>query len=108
VQQSIGFFSRKLQHPLGFRAKWDFNRRRHLLAEDRAAFDFLPDVFEREMRSGEYAGGQPLAFPNQTKEQMLGFNGNAAELAGLVSCEEEDSSGSFGIPFEHPGYLGES
>ncbi len=34
---------------------------------------------------------------------MLGLNGNAAELAGLVSSEEEYSTGPFRVPFEHPG-----
>src|SRR5690242_9995707 len=60
------------------------------------------------MRARKNAAGEALAFPNQPKKQMLGLNGNAAELAGLVTCEEEHSSGAFGVPFEHPGYLSES
>ena len=104
VQQTVRLFGGELQHPLGFGAERDLDRRRHLLAEDRPAFDFLADVFEREMRPGKDPAGQALTFPNQPKQQVLGLNGNAAELAGLVSGEEKYSSGSFGIPFEHPTY----
>jgi hypothetical protein len=42
------------------------------------------------------------------QEQVLGLNRDAAELAGLVSGEEEYSPGPFGVPFEHPAYLRES
>ena len=103
VQQPIGFLGRKLQHPLGFGAERDLDRGRDLLAEDRAAFDFLADVLQRQVRARENPAGEPLAFPNQAEQQVLGLNGDAAELAGLVSGEEEDSPGPFGVPFEHPG-----
>ena len=53
------------------------------------------------MRAGENPARQPLAFSNQAQEQVLGLNGIAAELAGLVTGEEEYATGSFGIPFEH-------
>ena len=102
VQQAIGFFRGKLQHALGFRAERDLDRRRHLLAEHGAAFDFLADVFERQVRARENPAGEPLAFANQAQKEMLGLNGNAAELAGLVAGEEEYSPGPFGVPFEHP------
>ena len=108
VQQAIGFFGGKLQHALGFGAERELDRGRHLLAEDRPAFDFLADVFERQMGAGKDPAGQAFAFANQTEEQVLGLNGDASELTGLVTGEEEDSSGPFGIPFEHPAYLGES
>ena len=108
VQQTVGFFGGKLQHALGFGAERHLDRRRDLLAEDRPAFDFLADVLERQMRAGKDAAGQALAFPNQPEQQVLGLNGNAAELAGLVPGEEEYATGSFGIPFEHPASLGES
>src|SRR5205814_2034738 len=81
-----------LQHALGLGAERDFDGRRHLLAEDRPAFDFLADVFEREMRTREDAAGEPFAFPNQSQEQMLGLDGNASELAGLIAREEKNSS----------------
>ena len=108
VEQTIRLFGGELQNPLGFSAERDLDRRRHLLAEDRPAFDFLADVFEREVRTSEDPAGQALPFPNQPQEQMLGLDRDAAELASLVSCEEKYSTGSFGIPFEHPAYLGES
>src|SRR5262249_5947351 len=39
---------------------------------------------------------------------MFGLDRDAAQLAGLISSEEEYSSGPFGVPFEHPAYLRES
>ena len=102
VQQPIGFFGRKLQHPLGFGAERDLDRGRDLLAEYRPAFDFLADVFEGEMRPREDPAGEPLALANQAQQEVLGLNRDAAELTGLVSGEEENSPGPFGVPFEHP------
>ena len=67
VQQPVGLFGRKLQHALGFGAERDLDRGRDLLAEDRAAFDFLADVFERQVRAREDPAGQALAFANQAR-----------------------------------------
>ena len=108
VEKAIGFFGRKLQHALRFGAEGKLDRGRDLLAEDRPAFDFLPDIFERQMGAGKDPAGEAFAFANQTEEQVLGLNGDAPELTGLVTSKEEDSSGPFGVPFEHPAYLGES
>ena len=108
VQQPIGLFGRELQHALGFGAEGNLDRGGDLLAEDRPAFDFLADVLEREVRAREDAAGQPLAFANQAEQEVLGLDRDAAELAGLVTGEEEDSPGPFRVPFEHPAYLGES
>ena len=57
------------------------------------------------MRAREDPAGQPLAFANQAEEQVLGLNGDAAELAGLIAREEEDPSRPFCIAFEHPACL---
>ena len=105
VEQPVGLFRRKLQHALGFGAEGDFDRGRDLLAEDGAALDFLADAFEGQMGSGKDAAREPLAFADETEEQMLGFNRDAAQLAGLVAREEEDASRSFRVAFEHPVYL---
>jgi len=103
MEQAVGFFCRKLQNALGFRAERDFDRGGDLLAEDRAAFDFLADVLERQMRASEDPAGKPLALANQSEQEVLGLNRNAAELTGLVAGEEKYSSSPFGVAFEHPG-----
>ena len=95
VQQAVGLFGGKLQHALGFGAERELDRGRHLLAEDRPAFDFLPDIFEREMGAGKNPAGQPFAFANQAEQQVLGLNRDASELTGLVTGEEENSSWPF-------------
>ncbi len=108
VQQPIGLFGRELQHALGLRAERNFDRRRDLLPEHGPAFDFLADVLEGQVRTREDPAGEPLPFADEPQEEMLGLNGDAAELTGLVTGEEKYSSRPFRVPFEHPGYLGES
>src|SRR5438309_6708961 len=108
VQQSLGLFSRKLKDTLGFGAERDLDRGRNAFAEDGPAFDFLECVFQRQVRAGEDAACEPFAFTNQPEQEMLGLNGNAAELAGLVTGAEEYSSSPWGVPFEHRAYLSES
>ena len=66
VQQPIGFFGRELQDPLRLRAERDFDRGRHLLAEDRPAFDFLADRFQRQVRARDDPAREALAFAHQT------------------------------------------
>ena len=102
VQEPIGFFRRELEHTLGFGAERDFDRRRHLLAEDRAAFDFLADVFERQVRTRENSARQPFPFADQSEEQVLRLDRDAPELARFVAGEEQHPPGSFRVPLEHP------
>jgi hypothetical protein len=55
------------------------------------------------MFSSDNAARQALAFSNQTKQEVLGFNGDAAQLTGFVAGKEKYSPSPFGVPFEHPG-----
>ena len=105
VQQPVGFLGGELQHALGFGAERNLDRGRDLLAEDRAAFDFLADVFEGEVRAREDPARQPFAFANQAEQEVLGLNRDAAELAGLIAGEEENPSRPFRVAFEHPACL---
>src|SRR6185436_14006058 len=101
VKQTVGFLCSKLQHPLGFRAEWNLDGRRDLLAEHCAAFDFLANILERQVRAGENPACEAFAFAYQAKEQVLGFDRNASELTRLIACKKENSSCSFRVPFEH-------
>ena len=101
VQQPVGFFGRELQHALGVRAEGDVDRRRDLLAEDRAAFNLLADAVERQVRARENAARQPFAFANQSEQQMLGLDRRAAHLGRFVAREEQHASRPFGIAFKH-------
>jgi hypothetical protein len=62
VQQTVGFLGRKLEHALRFSAERNFNRGRDFFPKNRAAFDFLADVFERQMRTREDAACKSFAF----------------------------------------------
>ena len=102
VQQTVGFLGGVIQYALGLGAEGNLDRGRDLLAKHGPAFDFLANAFEREMRAGKDAAGQALAFADQSKEEVLGFNRNAAELTRLVPGEEENPPRSFRVAFEHP------
>ena len=54
------------------------------------------------MGSGKDPAREALAFTNQTQQQVLGFNGNATELACFVAGKKQHPPGSFGISLEHP------
>src|SRR5205823_14737362 len=95
VQQPIRFLGGELQHALGLRAERNLDRCRDLLAEHGASFNFLADVLEGEMRAREDAARKSLAFADQSEKEMLGLNGDAAELAGLIPREEKNPSRPF-------------
>ena len=105
VQETVRFLGRELEDALGFRAEGNLDRGRDLLAEHRAPFDFLADAFEGQVRPREDAARQPLALADQSQQEVLGLDGNAAELTRFVPREEEYAARSFRVAFEHPGYL---
>jgi hypothetical protein len=105
VQQPVGLFGRELQDTLGFGAERNLDRRRDLLAEYGAPFDFLADRFERQMRAGKDPAREPFALANQAEEQVLGFDRDAAELGRFIPCEEQHAPRPFRVTFEHPGFL---
>ncbi len=102
VQQPVGLFGRVLEHALGLGAERNLHRGGHLFAKDRPALDVLPDAFQGEVRARENPARQALALANQAQEQVLGLNGDASELARLVTGKKEHPSCSFGVAFEHP------
>jgi hypothetical protein len=46
VQKPIGFLGSEPQYAFGFRAERNLDRRRHLVAKDRATFDLLTNVLQ--------------------------------------------------------------
>jgi hypothetical protein len=58
------------------------------------------------MRAREDPARQPFPFPDQAKKEVLGLDRDAAELAGLITGEEQNPSRPFRIAFEHPACLG--
>ena len=102
VQEAIGFFRGELQDPLGLGAERDLDRGRNLLAKDRAPFDFLADVLERQVRPGENPAGQALPFSDQAEKQVLRLDRDAPELARFVAGKKQYPPRSFRVPLEHP------
>src|SRR5215831_14454445 len=102
VKEAIGLFSGELEHALRLGAEGNLHRSGDFFPEDRPSFNLLANVLQRQVRARENTAGEPFAFANQSEQKVLCFDRNAAELARLVAGEEENSSGPFRVPFEHP------
>src|SRR5262249_29438902 len=89
---------------LGLGAEGNLDAGRDLLAKHGAAFDFLADVLEGQVRAREDPAGQALPLADEAQQKVLGFDRDAPELAGLVPGKEENPSCPFRVPFEHPAY----
>ena len=100
VVQPLRFFGAVGQHALALMAQGQIHRRGNLFADGGVAFDLLADGFHGGVRAQKTVG-QRLVLPQQAQQQVLGFDIRAAELAGLVSREENDPSRFLGIPFKH-------
>ena len=100
VVQALGFLGAIRQHALALVAERQIDRGRNLLADGGVAFDLLADGFDGRVRP-QKAVGQRLVFAQQAEQQVLGFDIRAAELAGLVTREEDDPPGFFRITFKH-------
>ena len=100
VAQALGFFRRIGQHALALVRKRQIDGGRDLLANGGVRFDLLADRFHRGVRAQE-AVGQGLVLAQQAKQQVLGLDIGRAELAGLISREEDHAPCLLRIAFEH-------
>ena len=101
VGKTFRFLGGTVQSPLAFLREGQIHRSRHLVANQRAALDFLADVLDGCVGFWDETGGQIPVFANQSEQQMLRFDRGAAELARLVTCEKYYSSGLFRVLFKH-------
>ena len=88
------------QHTLALVGERKNHKGRYLLANRGAGLDLLADGLDRGVRAQE-AVGQRFVLLEQPKQQVLRFDVRAAELAGLVTSEEDGSPGPFGVALEH-------
>src|ERR1700748_689934 len=63
-------------------------------------FDLLANRFNRGMETEKFVGDR-LVFARQAKQQVLSLDVRRAELAGLISGEENNAPCLFCIAFEH-------
>jgi hypothetical protein len=54
------------------------------------------------MGASEDAARESFALADQSEQQVLGFNGNAPELARFIARKKEHAPRAFRIAFEHP------
>src|SRR5258708_7109561 len=92
VAQTLGFFRAIGQHALALMAEREIHRSGNLLSNGGVGFDLLPDGLNGGVRAQEPVG-ERLVLAQQSQQKMLGLNIGAAELAGLVAREEDDSTG---------------
>ncbi len=100
VVQALGFLRAIGQHALALMAERQVHGSRDLLADGGVPLDLLADRIDLRSRPQE-AVCQSLVLAQQAEQQVLGLDVGAAELAGLVSREEDDPSGLFRVSFKH-------
>src|SRR5512146_988022 len=88
------------QDALALIAQWEIDRSRNFLANGGMTFNLLPNRFDRRMLPEEPVG-KSLIFAQQAQQQVFRLYIRRAELAGLVSREEDHASGLFRVPFKH-------
>src|SRR6266849_10325497 len=100
VIKPLGLLGAIGEHPLALMAQREVDGSRHLFPQRGVGFDLFSDRFHR--RAGaEKAVGKRFVLPQQPQQQMFGFNAWTAELAGLVTGEENHPPRSLGITFKH-------
>src|SRR5262249_30825016 len=108
VIQSLSFFSAIGQHALAFMAERQVDARGNLLPDCGMSFNLLANRFHCGVRTEE-AVGQPFVFPQQAKQEVLGFDVGTAELASLVPREEDYPPSLLRVSLKHksdaPYYL---
>ena len=100
VIQPFGFFGAVGQNTLAFVAERKIDRSGNLLANRGVAFDLFPDGIDGRVRPQKPVR-QLLVFSQEPEQQMLRLDIRAAELAGLVSREEDDAPRFFRVALEH-------
>jgi len=83
----------------------DVHRGRDLLPVGRGILDLLANFLGGKLVLAEEAGGEPLALPDQAEQEVLGLDGGAPQLAGLVASEEDHAPRSFSVALEHTSLL---
>src|SRR5581483_88897 len=104
VVEPFGFLCAIRQHPLAFMAEGKVDGSRHLFPHGGLRFDLLANRFHRCAGAKESVR-KHFIFPEQAQQQVLRLDTGAAELAGLVSREEDHPPGFFGIAFKHSSCL---
>src|SRR5579862_5035827 len=89
--QALSFFGPICQDALALVTQGQIHRRGNLFPDGSMSLDLLPDGLHSRMRPQKPVR-QRLVFPQETQQQMLGFDVRAAELASFVPRKENHSS----------------
>src|SRR6185437_4077158 len=109
VVEALSFFGAVGKHALALVAEREVYRCGNLLTDRCMPLNLLPDGFHGGMRPQKPVC-ELFVFSQKPQKQVLRFNERTAELAGLVSREEDDAPRFFGITLKHlywvpPGVL---
>src|SRR6202012_6198968 len=94
------FFGAVGKHALALVAEREVYRRGNLLAHRRMPFNLLPDGFHGGMRPQKPVC-ELFVLSQKPQKQVFRLDERTAELAGLVTREEDDAPRFFGITLKH-------
>jgi hypothetical protein len=93
----------ELERLLPARRERDLAGRRRALAAPDDLDHLLAGGVERHAEAGERRKGEPLLLAKQAEQEVLTADVAVSERPGLVLCEDDDLSGTFGEALEHAG-----
>ena len=98
--EAFRFFAGRQQSEPALHAKRHIDVGWYLFTQRHAVPDLLPNRLSVDGRPGE-TFELALVVANQAEQKVFGFDLSAAELAGLVPCEEDDPPGRLVVDLEH-------
>jgi len=104
VVEPLGLLRAIRQHALALMAQRQVDGSRHFFAQRGVRLDLLTNGFDGRARTEE-AVGQRLIFPQQSQQQVFGFDTRTAELAGFITGKKDYTARFFGITFKHDDHL---
>ena len=101
VLEPVGLLGGRIERSLALVGKGKVHGSGDLLANERAAFDFLSNAVDGGIGLWEEPVGQVLVFPDQPEQEVLGLDVRTAKLTRFVAREEYYAASLFRIFFEH-------
>src|SRR5260370_13040617 len=100
VIELFGFLGAISEYAFALVTQRHIHRRRYLFADRGVSLDLRPNGIHSSLRPEESIR-QRFIFPQNTQQQMFGFDVRTAKLAGLVPSEKNCLTRLLGIAFKH-------
>src|SRR2546421_1404728 len=101
VPKLARLFDGQFEYALGLRCERHFTERQRLGEPRESSLDLGLDGLEAQAEALQHRGGDAFAVADQAEKDVLRAHEIVAEAAGLLTCQDDDPSRSFGESFKH-------